>query len=66
MKLLLDTHIFLWFIRGDAKLSSAARALIVNPSNEVFLSVASIWKAVIKNQLGKLPLPQAPEIYLPA
>ncbi len=65
MKLLFDTHIFLWFISGDAKLSGAARALITDPNNEVFLSVASIWEAVIKYQLGKLPLPQAPETYLP-
>lgn len=65
MKLLLDTHIFLWLISGDAKLSDAARALIANPNNEVFLSVVSVWEAVIKYQLGKLPLPQAPEIYLP-
>lgn len=65
MRFLLDTHIFLWLISGDAKLSDAARALIADPDNEVFLSVASVWEAVIKYQLGKLPLPQAPEVYLP-
>lgn len=65
MKLLLDTHIFLWFISGDAKLPASAQAHIRDPNNEVYLSVASIWEAVVKYQLGKLPLPQAPEIYLP-
>ena len=65
MKLLLDTHVFLWFIAGDARLSPSATANIVNPANAVFLSAASVWEAVIKFQLGKLPLPQAPEIYLP-
>lgn len=65
MKLLLDTHIFLWFISGDARLSQTAKAGILDPDNEVFLSVASVWEAVIKHQLGKLPLPQPPEIYLP-
>lgn len=66
MKLLLDTHIFLWFISADARLSAAAKALIIAPENEVYLSVASVWEVVIKHQLGKLPLPQAPAIYLPA
>lgn len=65
MKLLLDTHIFLWFISGDKQLSDAALAPIRDPDNEVYLSVASVWEAVVKYQLGKLPLPQAPEIYLP-
>lgn len=61
MRLLLDTHIFLWFIR----LSAQAQAQITNPNNDVYLSVASVWEAVVKHQLGKLPLPQPPETYLP-
>lgn len=65
MRLLLDTHIFLWFISRDARLSAAAQAHISDPQNDVYLSVASVWEAVIKHQLGKLPLPQPPEIYLP-
>ena len=65
MKFLIDTHIFLWFIIADARLSATARALIIAPENEVYLSVASVWEVVIKHQLGKLPLPQPPEIYLP-
>lgn len=65
MKLLLDTHIFLWFISADARLSAAARALIMAPENEVYLSVASVWEVVIKYQLGKLPMPQPPATYLP-
>ena len=65
MRLLLDTHIFLWFISGDAKLSAAAQTHITNPNNDVYLSAASVWETVVKNQLGKLPLPQSPEIYLP-
>ncbi len=54
MRLLLDTHIFLWFISGDTKLSASAQAQITDPNNDVYLSVASIWEAVVKNQLGKL------------
>ncbi|MEO5953449.1 MAG: type II toxin-antitoxin system VapC family toxin [Chloroflexia bacterium] len=65
MKLLLDTHIFLWFISGDKQLSLSLRENITDPENEVYLSVISIWEAIIKNQHGKLPLPQPPETYLP-
>jgi PIN domain nuclease of toxin-antitoxin system len=65
MRLLLDTHVFLWYITADAKLPAAFRAAIQDPANEVYLSTASIWEAVIKYGLGKLPLPAAPEEYLP-
>jgi len=65
MRLLLDTHIFLWYITADPSLPTAFRAAIQDPANEVFLSVASVWEAVIKYSLGKLPLPASPEQYLP-
>ncbi|NET60286.1 MAG: type II toxin-antitoxin system VapC family toxin [Symploca sp. SIO2E6] len=65
MKLLLDTHIFLWLISGDPRLTDNIRHTICNPQNEVYLSVVSVWEAIIKYQLGKLPLPEPPEIYLP-
>lgn len=65
MKLLLDTHVFLWFISGDTKLKPEHRAAIEDANNEVYFSVASVWEAVIKSQLGKLPLPQPAAVYLP-
>ena len=65
MRLLLDTHIFLWYISGDKRLSKDNRESIRNPDNEVYFSVVSIWETIIKYQLGKLQLPQPPEIYLP-
>jgi PIN domain nuclease of toxin-antitoxin system len=65
MNLLLDTHIFLWFISGNPQLKSRWQIQIEDPANQVYLSVASIWEATIKYQLGKLPLPESPEIYLP-
>ena len=65
MRILLDTHIFLWFISGDSQLSIDARDLIRDSDNEVYLSVVSVWESIIKYQLGKLPLPGTPEIYLP-
>ena len=65
MKLLLDTHIFLWYISGDSRLPTVMKGSIRDPDNEAYLSVVSVWEAIIKHQLGKLPLPQPPELYLP-
>ena len=56
MRLLLDTHAFLWFIMGSANLSADARVLIENPANDRLLSVASLWEIAIKTSLGKLTL----------
>jgi len=66
VNLLLDTHVFLWFVSGDAKLPTAWRDAISDPANQVFLSVVSIWEATIKFQIGKLPLPESPSLDLPA
>lgn len=65
MRLLLDTHIFLWYIAADPRLSAQIRSVIEDPANETYLSVASVWEAVIKNALGKLPFPSPPAEYLP-
>ena len=65
MKLLLDTHVFLWFISADAQLPPEWRDRIRDPGNDVFLSVASVWEAMVKYYIGKLPLPHPPEHYLP-
>ena len=65
MRLLLDTHIFLWFIAGAGELSRACRDAIRDPQNDVYLSVVSLWEAIIKFQLGKLPLPEPPQDWLP-
>lgn len=65
MKLLLDTHIFLWFIINNNRLSQKYCDSISNPDNEIYLSVVSVWEAMIKYQLGKLTLPESPDIYLP-
>jgi PIN domain nuclease of toxin-antitoxin system len=53
MRLLLDTHIYLWSVTDDRKLSKAARKLILE-AEEVYVSSASIWEASIKAGLGKL------------
>lgn len=56
MKLLLDTHIFLWFIMGSPHLTEVARSLIEDESNRKFISVASLWEIAIKSSIGKLNL----------
>ncbi len=65
MRLLLDTHIFLWYIANDKRLTQAWSQAIRDPDNEVYLSVVSLWEAIIKYSTGKLPLPEAPETYIP-
>lgn len=65
MRILLDTHIFLWLVDDDKRLSDRYRQIIHNLDNEIFLSVVSIWECVIKYQIGKLDFPSSPEIYLP-
>jgi PIN domain nuclease of toxin-antitoxin system len=65
VKLPLDTHIFLWYISADKRLTDEARDQIRDSTNEVYLSVVSLWEATVKYQIGKVPLPQEPESYLP-
>ena len=64
MKLLLDTHVFLWWVSDDRRLSRHARQVISNGENEVLLSAASAWEMAIKSAIGKLPLPGDLETFL--
>jgi len=54
VRALLDTHTFYWFIEDHPRLSATAKAFIVDGTNEILLSVASLWEMVIKISLGKL------------
>jgi PIN domain nuclease of toxin-antitoxin system len=54
--LLLDTHTFIWWDSDPTKLSPPALGALQDPTNEILLSVASVWEMVIKSQLGKLRL----------
>lgn len=65
MRLLLDTHTFLWWNADDPELSATARALIADPDNDVFVSAATAWEIAIKHGLGKLTLPAPPPQYVP-
>ena len=57
MKLLLDTHTFLWFVLNDPSLSLIARDLIIDSLNEICLSPATHWEIAIKISIGKYQLP---------
>jgi PIN domain nuclease of toxin-antitoxin system len=56
MRVLLDTHAWLWFVLGDGSLSPTARSLIEEPGNEKLVSPASYWEIAIKISIGKYPL----------
>lgn len=56
MEMLLDTHVFLWFIMGSPNLTAEARSLIEDEKNRKFISIASLWEIAIKSSIGKLTL----------
>lgn len=56
MKLLLDTHAFMWWDSNSKELSAQAYAACTDPANVMYLSVASVWEIQIKVQIGKLKL----------
>ncbi|MBL8218830.1 MAG: type II toxin-antitoxin system VapC family toxin [Bryobacterales bacterium] len=64
MKVLLDTHIFLWAITDDPRLTNKQRAVFLDGGNDLYLSLASVWEMLIKVGIGKLPLPQPASPYI--
>ena len=54
MKLLLDTHILIWWFEDDPRLKARFRQLLADPANKVLISMASLWEIAIKRQIGKL------------
>ena len=64
MNILLDTHIFLWWITDAPKISKTAYEFICDSNNTVYWSAVSSWEVSIKYALGRLPLPDVPEIFL--
>ena len=55
-EILLDTHIILWAISKDKRLNNKIRNYLLNPNNEIYYSIASMWEAQIKYDLKKLPI----------
>jgi PIN domain nuclease of toxin-antitoxin system len=66
MRILLDTCTFLWIVTDAPELSDLCREVFVNPGNEVYLSAVSTWEIAIKHAIGRLPLPEVPEKFIPA
>jgi PIN domain nuclease of toxin-antitoxin system len=64
MRLLLDTHTFLWWIDNDPHLSTKARSLISDSNNELYFSAASGWEIAIKARIGKLAMPDNLEQFI--
>ncbi|HXH25503.1 MAG TPA: type II toxin-antitoxin system VapC family toxin [Vicinamibacterales bacterium] len=65
MRLLLDACTFLW-LAGGRRLSAPAEAAIRDPGNDVYLSAVSVWEILVKHRAGKLPLPEPPQLLVPA
>ena len=64
MKLLLDTHIFIWLANGDSRIPAAYRAAIESNENSLFLSSICVFEIATKYRLGKLKIAQPPEVWL--
>lgn len=64
MNILLDTCAFLWITTDAKELTKTAREIFSNSDNKTFLSCVSVWEIVIKNNLGKLPLPNNPKQFI--
>ena len=65
MRLLLDTHAFLWWVAGSSELSRRARSAIADGKNECLVSLASAWEIAIKVSLGKLRIEAQLDRFLP-
>ncbi len=61
MKILLDTHVWLWMMSTPERLNKTARAVLEDSAVQLSLSVASVWEVGIKHERGKLPLPSSVE-----
>jgi PIN domain nuclease of toxin-antitoxin system len=65
MKLLLDTHVFLWLQSSPERLGGHL-GIVTDASNELSVSAASSWEIAIKYQIGRLELPEEPDRYVPS
>lgn len=66
MRILLDTHCWLWMQVAPKRLAADVRELLADPEHRLYLSAASSWEIAVKWALGKLPLPASPVEYVPA
>jgi PIN domain nuclease of toxin-antitoxin system len=66
VRFLLDTHVWLWLQLSPEVIESSVLDQLADESNELLLSAASSWEIAIKYGLGKLPLPDPPDVYVPS
>jgi PIN domain nuclease of toxin-antitoxin system len=59
VRLLLDTHVVLWWLAGDPQMSEDARVTVSAPDTDVMASAVSVWEIAVKRALGKLEAPPA-------
>ena len=65
MRALLDTHVLLWWLVDDTRISEKARRVLANSGSEIYFSAASSWELSIKVALGRLELPAPPRTLIP-
>lgn len=65
MRILLDTHVWLWLVASPRRIPDGIRDELVDAKNVLYLSAASAWEMAIKYRLGKLPLPEPPSSFIP-
>ena len=65
VRVLLDTHVFLWWSENNPQLSKKALRILSDPANSLILSVASAWEIALKTQAGKLRIPEDAATYVP-
>ena len=66
MRVLLDTHVALWWLKGDRRIPRRVQDVVAHPDTEAFVSAATIWEIAIKSKLGKLPAAAAAVETMPA
>jgi PIN domain nuclease of toxin-antitoxin system len=65
VRLLVDTHCWLWYLLAPQRLNEQAQQILRDPETDIYFSVASTWEIVVKFGLGKLDLPSSPSEYIP-
>ena len=65
MRILLDTHVLIWYLEGNQNLARPSRQLILDSNNSIFVSIASLWEIAIKTSVGKLKVSRSLSDILP-
>ena len=64
MKLLLDTHIWLWYLQGNSRLSENLRQIMSSPDTELWLSPISVWETIVLAEKGRIELNSDPQVWV--